>query len=121
MSLRESVGWATFPPEVAERSLAATPFCVCAFLGDELIGMGRILGDGVISFYIGNVMVRPDYQRTGIGREIMERIAAYLDEHAAPGAIASLLSIKGRESFYTRFGFEPRPDEHHGSGMSRRF
>lgn len=121
MALRSSVGWATFPLEVAQQSLDATPFCVCAFQGDELIGMGRVLGDGVISFYIGNVMVRPDFQGTGIGKEILTRIDAYVEEHAAHGAIASLLSIKGKEDFYTQFGYECRPDEHHGCGMSKRF
>jgi predicted GNAT family N-acyltransferase len=121
MALRQSVGWATFAPETAEQSLAATPYCVCAFEDGELIGMGRVLGDMVISFYIGNVMVRPDHQGNGIGREIMERIIAHVREVAAPGAIASLLSIKGKEDFYTQFGFEARPDETHGSGMSIRF
>lgn len=121
MALRASVGWATFPEEVAAKSLAATPYCVCAFEDGELVGMGRVLGDGVISFYIGNVMVRPDHQGSGIGSEIMERINTYVESVAVPGAIASLLSIKGREEFYTQFGFECRPDETHGSGMSRRY
>lgn len=121
MDLRASVGWAVFPLEVAERSLAATLFCVCAYEDGELIGMGRVLGDGVISFYIGNVMVRPDRQNTGIGREIMERINAWVERAAAPGAIASLLSIKGREAFYEQFGFQRRPDDANGSGMSRRY
>lgn len=119
MELRASVGWATFPLEVAEHSLAATSFCVCAFEDGELIGMGRVLGDGVISFYIGNIMVRPNRQNAGVGREIMERIGAWVESVAAPGAIASLLSIKGKEEFYTQFGFECRPDESHGSGMSK--
>jgi GNAT superfamily N-acetyltransferase len=121
MALRDSVGWATFPIEAAEQSLAATPYCVCAFEDGELIGMGRVLGDMIISFYIGNVMVRPDRQGAGVGREIMERIIAHVRAVAAPGAIASLLSIKGKEEFYTQLGFEERPDETHGSGMSIRF
>lgn len=121
MKLRASVGWATFPLEVARRSLEATPFCVCAYEEGELIGMGRVLGDGVISFYIGNIMVRPDRQGGGIGREIMRVIGAYVERVAAPGAIASLLSIQGKESFYEQFGFVRRPDESHGSGMSKRY
>lgn len=121
MELRRSVGWATFPEAVAEQSLRATPFCVCAFEGDELIGMGRVLGDGVISFYLGNIMVRPDRQGEGIGREILQQINAYLERSAAPGAIASLLSIKGKEGFYTQFGFQSRPDAARGCGMSRYF
>ena len=121
MSLRKSVGWATFPPDAAARSLALTPFCVCAFDGERLIGMGRVLGDGEITFYVGNIMVCPDYQREGVGSQIMQRIMAYLKAHAVPGAIASLLSIKGKEDFYAQFGFACRPDETHGSGMSIRF
>lgn len=121
MKLRASVGWATFPIETASRSLDATSFCVCAYSGSELIGMGRVLGDGVISFYIGNIMVDPDWQGKGIGREILEHINDYLESVAAPGAIASLLSIKGKEDFYKQFGFMCRPDNDHGSGMSRYF
>ena len=118
MQLRACVGWATFPEEVAQKSLAATPFCVCAFEGEELIGMARVLGDGVISFYIGNVMVVPRWQGLGVGKEIMEVIMQHLRESAAPGAIASLLSIQGKEDFYLQFGFEKRPDATHGHGMS---
>jgi len=121
MSLRESVGWATFPLEAARRSLELTPYCVCAFDGERLIGMGRVLGDCVITFYVGNVMVRPEYQGSRIGSKIMWQIMQHVDENAVPGAIASLLSIKGKEDFYLQFGFECRPDEHHGSGMSKRF
>ena len=121
MALRRSVGWATFAAEAARKSLEATPFCVCAFDGGELIGMGRVLGDGIISFYIGNVMVLPARQNEGVGRMIMEEIMAYLEENAAEGAIASLLSIKGKEEFYKPFGFEPRPDDTHGPGMSKHF
>jgi predicted GNAT family N-acyltransferase len=119
MELRASVGWASFAEDIAQKSLDATPFCVCAVEGDALIGMGRVLGDGVFSFYIGNVMVRPENQGDGVGRAIMEEIMAYVDENAIPGAIASLLAIKGKEDFYTRFGFEARPDDSHGPGMSK--
>lgn len=121
MTLRASVGWPTFSREIAEQSLSATLHCVCAFARGRLIGMARVLGDGVICFYVGNVMVHPQYQGMGIGRQIMERIDAYLEEHAAPGAVASLLSVKGKEEFYTPFGFVARPDERHGSGMSKRY
>ncbi len=121
MQLRESVGWATFSDDAAEKSLWATLFCVCAFEDGELVGMARVLGDGVISFYVGNVMVKPERQNEGIGRDIMTHIMAYVEKHAANGAIASLLSISGKEEFYAQFGFEKRPDENQGCGMSRRY
>ena len=121
MALRASVGWATFPEEIANKSLAATSFCVCAYDADNLIGMGRVLGDGVFTFYIGNVMVVPEHQGEGIGREIMEVIMTHVDKNACPGAIASLLSISGSEDFYVQFGFGKRPNESHGCGMSKHY
>jgi len=121
MELRTSVGWAGFPEEVAAKSLAATPYCVCACEGERLIGMGRILGDGVFTFYIGNVMVAPDRQGEGIGKAIMDVIMRHVDENAYPGAIASLLSISGYEDFYTQFGFVKRPNEQSGCGMSKHY
>ena len=121
MELRSSVGWAAFAEEIAEKSLCNTPFCVCAYEEESLVGMGRVLGDGVFSFYIGNVMVSPTCQGEGVGKAIMEEIMRYVEENAVPGAIASLLAIKDKEDFYTQFGFMRRPDEKHGSGMSRYF
>jgi len=121
MALRASVGWATFPEDIADKSLAATSFCVCAYEGEKLIGMARVLGDGVFTFYIGNVMVVPEHQGEGIGREIMDVIMAHVDENAYPGAIASLLSISGSEDFYLQFGFEKRPNEKNGCGMSKHY
>jgi len=121
MALRASVGWAAFPEDVANKSLDATPYCVCAFEGDRLVGMGRVLGDSVFTFYIGNVMVAPDYQGKGIGRDIMEVIMHHVDSNAYPGAIASLLSISGFEDFYKQFGFTERPHGERGSGMSKHY
>ena len=121
MQLRESVGWPTFDAGAAEKSLWATLFCVCAFDNGELIGMARVLGDGVISFYVGNVMVKPERQNEGVGREIMEHIIRYVEKNAARGAIASLMSIAGKEEFYTQFGFTKRPNNGEGCGMSKRY
>ena len=119
MKLRASVGWASFPDDIVEISLRNTLHCVCAYENDELIGMARVLGDGVFTFYVGNVMVHPNRQNEGIGKMILEKLLDWVDKHAYPGARASLLSIKGKESFYEPFGFECRPDETHGSGMSK--
>lgn len=119
MALRKSVGWADFPAEVAEKSLSNTLFCVTAYEGENLVAMGRVLGDGVFTFYIGNIMVTPEKQNMGIGKMIMERVLAYVDKNACKGAIASLLSIKGKEDFYSSFGFAERPDDTRGAGMSK--
>lgn len=42
----------------------------------ELIGFARAISDGVSNAYVSAVAVRPDWQRRGVGRALMERLLA---------------------------------------------
>ena len=57
-----SVGFRSHDDAAVEVALANTPYCVCAVDGHEVVGLGRIIGDGAISFLLTNVMVRPSHQ-----------------------------------------------------------
>jgi GNAT superfamily N-acetyltransferase len=69
-SLLVSVGFRGHDPASTELALANTLFCICAMDEKEVIGLGRIVGDGAISLLLTNIMVRPSYQRRGIGTRI---------------------------------------------------
>ncbi len=45
----------------------------------ELIGFARVISDGVSNAYVSTVAVRPDWQRRGVGRELMRRLMAGRD------------------------------------------
>lgn len=47
----------------------------------------------------------------------MKRIMDYIDKKACNGAVVGLMSAKGKEKFYEKFGFWMRPNNHFGSGM----
>ncbi|MFZ5475229.1 MAG: GNAT family N-acetyltransferase [Myxococcota bacterium] len=47
---------------------------VSAWDGERLVGFARALSDGVQNAYVSTVCVLPDYQRRGIGRELMRRL-----------------------------------------------
>ena len=117
--LREKVGWGKVDADLAQTSLDSSLFHVVIRLEGVLVGMGRVIGDKGLFFYIQDVVVDPEFQRQGIGALIMNNIEMYLAKAAKKGATIGLLSAKGRESFYARYGYLSRPDEMLGCGMCK--
>jgi GNAT superfamily N-acetyltransferase len=112
--LRQAVGWSELPFEAIEAGLVTSLYGVCAFHEGELVGCGRVVGDGGIYYYVQDIIVLPRHQRRGVGTRIMERILDYLGENAHSGAFVGLMAALGTEGFYTRFGFQRRPDDRPG-------
>lgn len=119
LELRASVGWKTLLPAQAELALDKSLFTVCAYEGERPVGMGRIVGDGVVIDYIQDLVVRPDVQSQGIGRQIIERLIAYVRETKLENTeiMLCLMCAKGREEFYKKFDFIARPTQMLGPGM----
>jgi len=117
IELRNAVGWHLPGEEAIRIGLKNSLYSVCAVREGNIIAMARVVGDGSITFYIQDVIVMPDYQRRGIGAQIMESVMRYIAKTAAPGAIVGLMSAMGKEEFYEKFGFWRRPNENFGCGM----
>ncbi len=91
---------------VARRSLDNSIYSVVALHRATAVGMGRIVGDGAIYFYIQDVAVLPDHQGRGVGVSIMDDLVEWLRAHAPEKAFIGLFAAAGTEPFYRRFGFE---------------
>lgn len=118
--LRLSVDWKPLTSGQAERGLAHTAFVVAVRDGEKIVGMGRMLFDFGYTAYLGDVIVRPEYQGRGIGTEIVTRLKDRVMEAAELGdkIMFILGAAKGKEAFYEKFGFKQRPNDFNGSGMS---
>lgn len=116
--LRSRVGWREYDLESIAEGLRSTLYCICAYHGDDIIGMGRVIGDGKLVFYIQDIIVLPDYQGKHLGTQIMDRIMWYINENSVNNSVIGLMSAHGKEEFYERFGFKKRPDESFGCGMT---
>ena len=118
--MRGSVNWRLLTPGQAERGLAHTAFVVAARDGGKIVGMGRMLFDYGYTAYLGDVIIRPEYQGMGIGTEIVTRLKDMVMEAAEQGdkIMFILVAALGKEGFYEKFGFQVRPNEINGSGMS---
>lgn len=113
--LRKSVGWGDTDTTATKEGLENSLYSVAVVENGKVIAIGRVIGDGGLYFYIQDLMVHPDFQHKGIGSKIMSMLKGYIENNAKPGAFIALMAAKGLESYYKRFGFQPRPIE--GPGM----
>ena len=75
---------------------------VTARHGAELVGFGRLLSDGATMAYINFMAVNPQYQRQGIGQQVLKLLVE------AAGTVNSIfLYTNTADSLYLRNGFQP--------------
>ena len=127
LRLRESVGWKKLTERQAELALENCIYCISAYddTSDQpggsrkLIGMGRIVGDGAVICYIQDLIVLPEYHRMGVGSMLIKQLKRYVTSLSADGEemMLALMCAKGREDFYKKHGFIPRPTDSLGPGM----
>ncbi|WP_224704505.1 GNAT family N-acetyltransferase [Devosia aquimaris] len=119
VKLRSDCGWGEIGLDTATRALERSVIDLTCFEGEQLIGMGRVVGDGVLYFYLQDIIVRPSHQNRSIGRQIVSKLLEECLARAAMGATIGLMSAKGKETFYRHFGFQERPTDKLGAGMTR--
>ena len=120
-NLRKLVGWKTIENKLAVNSIKNALFIVTAIYNNEIIGMARVCGDGGYTVTIADVIVKPDFQNKGIGKKLMQEIMVYLKNSLKEGQeiFVNLMAAKNKEYFYRQYGFEERPNDKLGAGMTQ--
>lgn len=113
-TLRQTTGWDPIENEQVKKALSQDLFAVCVLDNDKPIGMGRVIGDSAIYFYIQDVIVDPGYQAKGIGKLIMDSIEDYLAKETNNNSFIGLMAAEGVMLFYEQFGYKKRPDDRPG-------
>lgn len=123
IEIRASVEWPAISKRQVECIINKSQFLITVRIDGRLAGMSRIITDGGYVFFVADVIVHPDFQGKGIGRLLMEKVMEYIDSNIISGetTFINLMSIKGKEGFYEKFGFKKRPNEEFGCGMSYRY
>ncbi len=109
--LRNTVEMGTRSLEGAKKGLGNELYGVLLYLRDsgELVGMGRIVGDGGTVFHICDMVVKPEWQKKGAGTMIMNQLMNFIDELGISDAYVNL--IADVDDFYQKWGFKPtRPN-----------
>ena len=69
------------------------------------VGMGRVISDGVSDGYIQDLVVLPEYRKTGIGTQIVATLVKKCVERGI--SWIGLIAEPDTEKFYLPFGFHP--------------
>ena len=92
-------------------------YSVVAYVDGQVAGIGRVVGDGRIAFFIKDLVVLPQYQGNGVGTAVLRALITRIREHCCNHAYIGLMATPGKESFYEEHGFLRRPAPGYGSGL----
>lgn len=101
--LFESVNWLSAKySERLVKALAQSDTVISAWEGDRLIGLINAIDDGELTAYVHYLLVNPEYQNCGIGKELTMRIKKVYE-----GYLYLVLTAEnaGLISFYEKLGF----------------
>ncbi len=90
-------------------ALAGSFYGVCAYDGDTLVAAGRLLSDGAYQCFLCDLIVHPDHQGRGIGKELVRRLLGHAKSHGIRWM--QLTSARGKRGFYEKLGFTARSEE----------
>ncbi len=76
LNLYASVGWINYTanPDMLKNAYHSSLKILGAYIGDELVGVIRVVGDGYSVIFIQDILILPQYQHNGIGTALLNRI-----------------------------------------------
>ena len=112
LGLYDAVGWVAYTSEERkgdlEKAVHNSSFVVSAWDGETLVGLVRVLSDDVSICYLQDILVHPDYQRRGIGEQMMQ---ACLARYAHVRSKVLMTDDEQRQRlFYEEAGFRDTKD-----------
>lgn len=81
-------------------------FTVSIYSKEKLIGFGRIVGDGGITYVVSDIMVDINYHRKGLGDLIMKEIDSYFEKNTYEDSYICLIANSPADCLYNKHRFE---------------
>ena len=110
LPIYESVGWTNYTkrPQMLEDAFSNSLKIYAAFVNDSPVGLRRVVGDGVSVVFIQDLLVRPEYQRHGIGTALLDKIIKEYENVYQLHLITD--NTEKTVSFYKSLGFHMDTD-----------
>jgi len=117
--LRVAAGLSAKSTAAAAKGLPNSLFAVQILQGDEVVGMGRIIGDGGCFFQVVDIAVLPAHQGKGLGKLIMREIMQFIETEVPQSAYVSLIADGQAQNLYAQFGFRHTAPASVGMALKR--
>lgn len=121
LALYGSVGWSEYTkdPQRLTAAVSASLAVITAHDGEKLVGLARLVGDGLTIIYVQDILVAPDYQRHGIGRELVQQL---IEPFAQVRQKVLMTDDEPRQiAFYESLGFTEIRDLPHPTRVYTKF
>ena len=115
--LRATAGFHPYDKADAQAALDGGLCSVVVYVDGEPAGIGRLVGDGRIAFFIKDLVVLPEYHGLGVGTMVLDALMDHVRSRCCDHAYVGLMATPGKEPFYEAQGFIRRPTTDMGSGM----
>ena len=100
-------GWSLYTRDMPTlvQAFRQSLYVLSVWKDEELIGLIRLVGDGLTIIYVLDILILTNYQGQGIGTELMDRALAKFRD------VRQKVLLTGEDPkqhrFYTRAGFKP--------------
>lgn len=117
--MRAGAGWRKIPLTQAENALRHSMVNVGIYENNEIIAMGRLVGDGCFKAMLTDILVKPAHQKKGYGKLIIDEIIRHTKKNMHPNEQLCIEACPtdGNRQFYVRCGFNYDPSEQDGVSL----
>lgn len=101
--------WGSGPSlEQTRLAMEHTLFRVSVYDNEKVVAMARMIGDMGLNYYIKDVAVRPEYQKKGIGRLLINELLDFVKKNGVSGTdiFVELCAVPDKVPFYEKLGFD---------------
>lgn len=106
MALYNSVGWSNYTnkPVMLRQAYKNSLYVLAAYADGKLVGILRAVGDGSSIVFLQDLIVLPEYQRHGIGSQLMRKV---MEKYAAVYQLQLLTEASEKNiAFYEYLGLK---------------
>lgn len=83
--LRSAVGWQQIIEEQAQSGIEHSDFIIACRDNNGIVGCARVFWDKGYIAYLADVMVKPEYQKQGIGKRMVNECISFIDRQLKDG------------------------------------
>ena len=114
VSLRLRSGMDNKDVERSRIALKNSLLTISMYDKEKLIGFGRVVGDGGLTYVVSDIMVDREYQRRGYAEQIMQAIDRYFEENTHEDSYICLIANSPADLLYHKHQFEYLPENKYG-------
>ena len=115
--LRKQLGWKDINIEQIKKGLKNTEYKISIYEDDTMVACGRIVSDYSFKGVLSDVMVNPDYQGKGYGKNVVTTLFKNVRDNLKVGEKYQIEATptSGNRDFYVKCGMKYKPEVQDGT------